>query len=195
MDAMSSDQELAQHGGKREGAGRKPKFDEPTKVIRVPVCRIVDIKEYLATKKREAEIVDIRQFDPVTKVEIPLATERVQAGYPSPAQDYIDKKLDLNEYLINNAEATFMVRVNSLSMINASIDIGDTLIVDRSLEAKHRDIIIALVDNEFTVKRLIVDLKGCWLKAESDDYADIHPSEGHIFEVWGVVTNVIKKLR
>ena len=88
-----------------------------------------------------------------------------------------------------------MVRVNSLSMINASIDIGDTLIVDRSLEAKHRDIIIALVDNEFTVKRLIVDLKGCWLKAESDDYADIHPSEGQFFEVWGVVTNVIKKLR
>lgn len=195
MDAMSSDQELAQHGGKREGAGPKPKFDEPTKVIRVPVSRIVDIKEYLATKKREAEIVDIRQFDQVTKVEIPLATERVQAGYPSPAQDYIDKKLDLNEYLINNAEATFMVRVNSLSMINASIDIGDTLIVDRSLEAKHRDIIIALVDNEFTVKRLIVDLNGCWLKAESDDYADIHPSEGQFFEVWGVVTNVIKKLR
>ncbi|WP_436916883.1 LexA family protein [Acinetobacter schindleri] len=181
------------HGGFRAGAGRKK--SEETKVIRVPESKILDIKEYLKSLKKENEITDIRQFDPVTKIEIPLATERVQAGFPSPAQDYIDKKLDLNEFLINNANATFIVRANSLSMLNAGIDINDALIVDRSIEAKHRDIVIACIDNELTVKRLIVDVKGCWLKAENDEYPDIHPAEGQQFEIWGVVTNVIKKFR
>lgn len=181
------------HGGFRAGAGRKK--SEETKVIRVPESKILDIKEYLRSLKKESEITDIRQFDPVTKIEIPLVTERVQAGFPSPAQDYIDKKLDLNEFLINNANATFIVRANSLSMLNAGIDINDALIVDRSIEAQHRDIVIACVDNEFTVKRLIIDAKGCWLKAENEGYPDIHPQEGQQFEIWGVVTNVIKKFR
>lgn len=180
-------------GGFRAGAGRKK--SEETKVIRVPESKILDIKEYLRSLKKESEITDIRQFDPVTKIEIPLVTERVQAGFPSPAQDYVDKKLDLNEFLINNANATFIVRANSLSMLNAGIDINDALIVDRSIEAQHRDIVIACVDNEFTVKRLIIDAKGCWLKAENEGYPDIHPQEGQQFEIWGVVTNVIKKFR
>lgn len=181
------------HGGFRAGAGRKK--SEETKVIRVPESKILDIKEYLKSLKKENEIDDIRQFDPITKMEIPLVIERVQAGFPSPAQDYIDKKLDLNEFLINNANATFIVRANSLSMLNAGIDINDALIVDRSIEAQHRDIVIACVDNEFTVKRLIIDAKGCWLKAENEGYPDIHPLEGQQFEIWGVVTNVIKKFR
>lgn len=186
--------EQIQHGGSRVGAGRKKGIEE-TKVIRVPESRIVDIKEYLKSQKKGNEIDDIRQFDPVTKMEIPLVIERVQAGFPSPAQDYTDKKLDLNEFLINNANATFIVRANSLSMLNAGIDINDALIVDRSIEAQHRDIVIACIDNEFTVKRLIVDTKGCWLKAENEGYSDIHPEEGQQFEIWGVVTNVIKKFR
>lgn len=181
------------HGGFRVGAGRKK--SEETKVIRVPESQILDIRAYLKSLKKGNEISDIRQFDPVTKMEIPLVIERVQAGFPSPAQDYIDKKLDLNEFLINNANATFIVRANSLSMLNAGIDINDALIVDRSIEAQHRDIVIACIDNEFTVKRLIVDLKGCWLKAENDEYPDIHLEEGQQFEIWGVVTNVIKKFR
>lgn len=181
------------HGGSRAGAGRKK--SEETKVIRVPESKILDIKEYLKSLKKENEITDIHQFDPVTKIEIPLVTERVQAGFPSPAQDYIDKKLDLNDFLINNANATFIVRANSLSMLNTGIDINDALIVDRSIEPQHRDIVIACVDNEFTVKRLIIDAKGCWLKAENEGYPDIHPQEGQQFEIWGVVTNVIKKFR
>ncbi|HCB29729.1 MULTISPECIES: LexA family protein [Acinetobacter] len=181
------------HGGFRAGAGRKK--SEETKVIRVPESKILDIKEYLESLKKENEISDIRQFDPVTKIEIPLATERVQAGFPSPAQDYIDKKIDLNEYLINNANATFIVRADSLSMLNAGIDINDALVVDRSIQARHRDIVIASIDNELTVKRLIIDAKGCWLKAENEGYPDIHPQEGQQFEIWGVVTNVIKKFR
>lgn len=182
-------------GGKRAGAGRKPNYNEATKVVRIPESRVIEIKDYLKTPKKGNEIDDIRQIDPTTKIEIPLVIERVQAGFPSPAQDYIDKKLDLNEFLIHNENATFIVRANSLSMLNAGIDINDALIVDRSIEAQHRDIVIACVDNEFTVKRLIVDVKGCWLKAENEGYPDIHPVDGQEFEIWGVVTNVIKKFR
>lgn len=192
---MSLVSEPKKHGGRREGAGRKPKPDQATKVIRVPEARIPDIKALLQSKPIEHEIHNIRQLDPVTHIEIPLATERVQAGFPSPAQDYIDKKLDLNEHLIKNETATFIVRVNSQSMLNVGIDINDELIVDRSIEAKHRDIVIALVDNEFTVKRLIIDALGCWLKAENDDYPDIHPLDGQQFEIWGVVTKLIKNFK
>lgn len=86
-----------------------------------------------------------------------MATERVAAGFPSPAQDDIEQALDLNEYLIRNENATFIVKANSLSMLDAGIDIDDPLIVDRSIPAKSGDIVIALIDNDFTVKRLIID--------------------------------------
>ncbi|OTG86451.1 DNA polymerase V [Acinetobacter sp. ANC 4558] len=186
---------MATHGGKREGAGRKFKYNEPTKVLRVPESRIIDVKKYLLQTKISTEITDIRQIDPVTHLQIPLATERVAAGFPAPSQDYIDAKLDLNEHLIRNANATFIVKVNSLSMVNAGLDINDELIVDRSLDAKHRDIIIALIDNEFTVKRLMKDTNTIWLKAENSDFSDIHLKDGQEFIIWGVVTRVIKNLR
>lgn len=185
--------EIITHGGFRSGAGRKKL--EPTKVIRVPESRILEIKDYLNKPKSEAEISNIRQIDPVTHLEIPLAVERVQAGFPSPAQGYIDQKVDLNEHLIRNANATFMVRVNSLSMLNIGLDINDELIVDRSLEAKHRDIVIACIDNEFTVKRLMIEGDERWLKAENPDFPDIHFIEGQTLEIWGVVTRVIKSFR
>lgn len=185
--------EIITHGGFRIGAGRKKL--EATKVIRVPESRILEIKNFLNKPKKEAEISDIRQIDPITHLEIPLAVERVQAGFPSPAQDYIDQKVDLNEHLIRNANATFMVRVNSLSMLNIGLDINDELIVDRSLEPKHRDIVIACIDNDFTVKRLMIDGDERWLKAENPDFHDIHCSEGQTLEIWGVVTRVIKSFR
>lgn len=183
-------------GGKREGAGRKAKYNEPTIVMRVPESKVIDIKDFLNSNKNYSDVSDFQLVDPVTKASIPLATERVKAGFPSPAQDYIDKKVDLNEFLITNQNATFMVRVDSLSMLNAGLDVGDFLVVDRSLDPQHRDIVIACIDNDhFTVKRLIKDVLGCWLKAENEGFDDIHPIEGQQFEVWGVVTNVIKKFR
>ena len=185
--------EIITHGGFRVGSGRKKL--ESTKVIRVPESRILEIKDYLNKPKNEAEISNIRQIDPVTYLEIPLAVERVQAGFPSPAQDYIDQKVDLNEHLIKNANATFIVKVDSLSMLNIGIDINDELIVDRSLEAKHRDVIIACIDNELTVKRLMLEGDNHWLKAENPNFPDIHFNEGQIIEIWGVVTRVIKSFR
>lgn len=137
----------------------------------------------------------IQQIHPVTSIQIPLVTERVQAGFPSPAQDYIDKTIDLNEHLIKNPVATFIVRVNSLSMLGIGIDINDELIVDRSLEAKHRDIVIALIDNDFTVKRLMIEDGRHWLKAENPEYGDIYFDEGQELMIWGVVTYALKNLK
>ena len=167
-------------GGIREGAGRKLKYNEPTKTVRVPLSKIVEIKNYL--NKAESQCLnDIDLITPVqssTYMQIPLAAEKVAAGFPSPAQDFVDKTLDMNEHLISNEAATFIVKVASLSMRDAGIEIDDELVVDRSLEAKHEDIVIALIDNEFTVKRLMIEGNYRWLKAENPDCSNIYLRDG-----------------
>ncbi len=145
--------------------------------------------------KSSDEICDVLHIEAKTHTSIPLAVEKVSAGFPSPAQDYIDKKIDLNTHLIRNANATFLVRVASLSMRDAGIDIDDILIVDRSLNAKHNDIVIALIDNDFTLKRLKIKQGICWLKAENPDFNDIHLTEFQDSMIWGVVTSSIKHFR
>ncbi|ENX06244.1 LexA family protein [Acinetobacter courvalinii] len=156
--------------------------------------QIIEIKNHF---RREyfSDIGSISLIEPSIRMQISVAIEKVSAGFPSPAQDYIDKKIDMNEHLIQNECATFIVKVASLSMINAGIDIDDELIVDRSLEAKHRDIIVALVDNDFTVKRLMIDETGIWLKAENPEYSNIYLNDGQQLEIWGVVTFVLKNTR
>ncbi|WP_312049254.1 LexA family protein [Acinetobacter courvalinii] len=156
--------------------------------------QIIEIKNHF---RREyfSDIGSISLIEPSMRMQISVAIEKVSAGFPSPAQDYIDKKIDMNEHLIQNECATFIVKVASLSMINAGIDIDDELIVDRSLEAKHRDIIVALVDNDFTVKRLMMDETGIWLKAENPEYSNIYLNDGQQLEIWGVVTFVLKNTR
>ncbi|WP_411688024.1 LexA family protein [Acinetobacter indicus] len=189
---------VGQRGGNREGAGRKPLYNEPTKVVRVPESRVIEIKNYLAgsTKTKFNDVASITLVNPSSMMSIPLASEKVAAGFPSPAQDYVDKTLDMNEHLIKNEAATFVVRVASLSMRDAGIEIDDELIVDRSIEAKHEDIVIALIDNEFTVKRLMIEGDdNRWLKAENPEYSDIHLQDGQEMVIWGVVTFVIKPFR
>ncbi|MEO9279233.1 translesion error-prone DNA polymerase V autoproteolytic subunit [Acinetobacter sp. WA-87] len=156
---------------------------------------IIHIKPYLIQGIVLCEVLSIKQVIPSTRMLVPYALEKINAGFPSPAQDYIDKALDMNEHLIKNETATFIVKVASLSMLNAGIDIDDELIVDRSLDAKHGDIVVALIDNEFTVKRLMIDETGQWLKAENPDYKDIHLLDGQELLIWGVVTCIIKMTR
>ena len=156
---------------------------------------IIQIKPYLTQGIVLSEALSIKQVVPSTHLLIPYALEKINAGFPSPAQDYVDKALDMNEHLIKNETATFIVKVASLSMLNAGIDIDDELIVDRSLDAKHGDIVIALIDNEFTVKRLMIDEKGQWLKAENPEYKNIYLQEGQELIIWGVVTHIIKMTR
>ncbi|WP_227061650.1 LexA family protein [Acinetobacter baumannii] len=158
------------------------------------VPSIIKIKPYLQSMVL-SDVISISFVLRSTQMLIPYALEKINAGFPSPAQDYIDKALDMNEHLIKNETATFIVKVASLSMLNAGIDIDDELIVDRSLDAKHGDIVVALVDNEFTVKRLMIDESGQWLKAENPDYKDIHLLDGQELLIWGVVTCIIKMTR
>lgn len=125
---------------------------------------------------------------------LPLFQSVVPAGFPSPADDYLDKKLDLNEYLVKHPAATFFVRVSGDSMIDAGIHNGDILIVDRSLPAVDGKIIIAVLDGELTVKRLRKQGNKVTLVPENDLYEPIEINEFNDFEVWGVVTNVIHKV-
>lgn len=159
------------------------------------VPSIIEIKPYLNQSIILCDVVSIKLVIPSTHMLVPYALEKINAGFPSPAQDYIDKALDMNEHLIKNETATFIVKVASLSMLNAGIDIDDELIVDRSLDAKHGDIVVALIDNDFTVKRLMIDESGQWLKAENPDYKDIYLLDGQELLIWGVVTHIIKMTR
>jgi len=118
----------------------------------------------------------------------------VAAGFPSPADNYVDKKLDLNEHLILNKAATFFLIAKGDSMIDAGIHSGDLLIVDKSLEAKDGKVVIAVFEGEFTVKRLRTENGKLYLDPENEKYLSVEIKEENDFQVWGVVTNVIHKL-
>ena len=118
----------------------------------------------------------------------------VSAGFPSPAADYEEDKLDLNRHLIKNSAATFFVKASGDSMIGAGIHNGDLLVVDRSLEPKDKSVVIAVVSGEFTVKRLRISKRKIILESENENYPAQQISEDAEFEVWGVVTNVVHAL-
>lgn len=118
----------------------------------------------------------------------------ISAGFPSPADDFKEQRLSLDEELIKNKEATFYARVSGQSMIGAGLDDNDLLIVDRSLEPKNNKIAVCFLDGEFTVKRLKVEKGEVWLQPENPDYPPIKVTEENDFVIWGIVTNVIKKV-
>ena len=126
---------------------------------------------------------------------IPLFLEPVEAGFPSPADDYVDCTIDLNEHLIKNPPATFMVHVRGSSMIDAGIHSGDLLIIDKSLTATDGDIVIAVVDGQFTVKRFRRIGTQLKLVAENPKQPPIQIGEETSVEIWGVVTHVIHSPR
>jgi DNA polymerase V len=129
------------------------------------------------------------------RAERPLFLSRVPAGFPSPAEDYVEGSLDLNEHLIEHREATFFVRVKGLSMTGAGIADGDLLVVDRSLEAGDGDIVVAVVDGELTVKRLSRRGSCVRLLAEHPGFAPIEFKDGQELTVWGVVTSIVRRIR
>jgi DNA polymerase V len=184
------------HGGARKGAGRKKNsgsFKEKTKVIRVPIS-LVDsliptIEVYKSQVKSKVEVFLTK--DNPTELSIPIFTSRVQAGFPSPADDHLEDALDLNTHLIHHKEATFFVKAQGDSMLGAGIQQGDILIVDKSLSAKSGKIVIAVVDGEFTVKRLHKYKGNITLKAENPDFEDIKIGGTDELIIWGVVTSVI----
>lgn len=131
-----------------------------------------------------------------SKITLNLFADTVAAGFPSPAQGYEQQGIDLNELLIRNAPSTFLVRAKGDSMVDAGIHDGDLLIVDFSVEARHRDIVIAKLDDKFTVKRLYrrgLEVRLC-AENRDRDYPDIQPSDEQTIEVVGVVKHVIHSL-
>lgn len=124
----------------------------------------------------------------------PLYLAPVEAGFPSPADDYQDRKLDLHEYCVRNEAATFFVRAHGESMINAGIHDGDLLVVDRSLQAGHNRVVIAALDGELTVKRLVRRKGRVWLMPENPEYPPLDITEREHVHIWGVVSHVIHKL-
>jgi DNA polymerase V len=142
---------------------------------------------------RENSIAGIYGLEQKARLVRPLFSSGVSAGFPSPAEDYIEQCLDLNELLIQNPSATFFVRVNGDSMTGAGINHDDILIVDRSLEPVSGKIVIAIVEGEFTVKRLFKDGDTCKLLAENPAYPPLEISEESSCEIWGVVTSSINQ--
>lgn len=144
--------------------------------------------------KSDGSIKAIFKSDPKTKLFRPLLGSDIPAGFPSPAQDYIEDRLDLNEYLIKHPSATYFVRVDGYSMLEAGIFPDDILIVDRALEAINKKVIIAVLNGELTVKRLIIKDGLYFLKPENPEFDVIKITKDDQFSVWGVVTYVIHKL-
>ena len=139
------------------------------------------------------ERISIPSLDTVTLAFL-VAGEAVAAGFPSPAQDYFDGSLDLNDHLIRDKTSTFIVRVSGESMTGAGISDGDELVVDRSLSPKDGNVVVAILDGELTVKRLELHPGGVVLRAENPEYPPIHVAELSDLQVWGVVTVCLHRL-
>ncbi len=184
-------------GGFRFGSGRKSGsgyFGEKTKVIRVPASRIIEIKKYIKSRYQtgNTDTLMLPHLSP-EKIHLNLFDYKVPAGFPSPADDHIEKALDLNEYLVTKKETTFFVKIKGDSMIDASIHDGDIVIVDRSKQAKIGSIILASVDGEFTIKILAKHLSQPRLLPANEKFKPIVINEGMQFEIWGVITGAVRK--
>lgn len=148
------------------------------------------------TKKLSNQAVKLEFFVPeiTGDCKLPFYVSTISAGFPSPAEDFMEKKLDLNEYLIKQPAATFFVKVSGYSMKDAGILDGDILIVDRSLDAVDGKIIIGVVNGEFTVKRIIKKGKKIFLQPENESFKPLEITEEMDFIIWGVVTYAIHKI-
>ncbi len=197
----------AKHGGSRPGAGRprgSGRFGEPTTPMRIPESLVVPIRDLLEARSKaaaagpedgvpRADNVLTPDFE-APSLALPLFEHRVAAGFPSPADDHMERRLDLNEFLVKRPTSTFFVRVEGLSMIDAGIRPDDVLVVDRAEEAADGRIVVAAVDGELTVKRLHKKGARMYLMPENPDFRPIEITGETEFVIWGVVTSVIHKV-
>ena len=136
----------------------------------------------------------IYSIDTSSKLSLPIVDSGISAGFPSPADDFLDASIDLNKILITNKDATFYGRVKGDSMIDAGLSDGDLLIIDKSLEPKDGKIAVCFIDGEFTVKRIKITNKCIYLVAENKNYQPIKVTDDNDFLIWGIVTTVIKSV-
>lgn len=191
----------APHGGHRPGAGRKPgsgAYGEPTRTLRVPESQVPTVVAYLDAYRQP-----MRAVEPVpmtltpSTVALPAFAHVVPAGFPSPADDYLDESIDLNKELIvaGHEAATFVLRVAGWSMMNAGIFDGDRILVDRALKPQQGDVVVAVINNDLTVKRLgKVDGKLALLP-ENPHFKPVVLKDDDTLEIWGVVVSCLRSFK
>ena len=195
-------------GGKRESAGRKlgtGKFKETTTVVRMPASQLPVVKDFLAAYQRKKLSADLDVVGDIvlpalntTPIKLPLFLSKVAAGFPSPAEEHVEKRLDPSEFLIDQKDATFFVTIQGLSMMDVGLLPGDKAVVDRSKLASIGDIVLAVIDGEFTIKTLARKKDGTprLLPANSTGAFNlIEIKEGMDFEIWGVVTGSFRRFK
>jgi len=163
----------------------------------LPAClqSAIAPKPYTDWSRMDNIALPIFELGPLpTPTPLPLFAFKVPAGFPSPADDHLEARIDLNQQYIKHPAATFFVKVQGHSMIGAGIHNGDMLVVDRSLEAQSGSIVIAVVNGELTVKRLLLNDDKVWLWPENPEYQPVQIKEGMELHIWGVVAHVIHSL-
>ena len=146
---------------------------------------------YLFKKMTKHKNLDLFSIIKNTQISTPVFLDKISAGFPSHATDYMENKLDLNEYLIKHPAATFIVKASGSSMIDADIYSGDLLIVDRSLTPRNNNIVIASIFGDLTVKKIKKKDKSFFLVSANEDYPSIEVKEEMECFIWGVVTYII----
>ena len=165
-------------GGKRKGVGRPKgtgKFGETTKAVRLPISMIDDIVQFIKCKG----------------MALPLYSKRVQAGFPAPADDIPAERFSMIHHLIQNPLSTFYVRLAGEAMTGAGIHSNDILVVDKGVEPKNGDVVVVVINGEFTVRRFVIKNKKIELKPENAKFATIKVQDEEDLNLWGVVKNVI----
>jgi len=205
---FSEKQYSEKRGGTRLGAGRKPgtgKFGEPTSVLRVPISQKAQIKDFLSAyqqKRLHNDLDAVGEFElpalDSAPIVLPLFSSKVSAGLPDPADEHVEKRLDPSEFLIDRKDSTFFVTIQGYSMIDAGLLPGDKAVVDRSQLASVGDIVLAVLNGEFTIKTLSRHKSGSprLLPANSSgEYSPIEITEEMQFEIWGVVTGSFRRFK
>ncbi len=193
-------------GGTRIGAGRKTgtgKFREPTSVVRIPSSQEPVIKDFLVAyqrKRLQTDLDAVGEFElpslSAISISLPLYSSKVSAGFPSPAEEHVEKRLDPSEFLIDQKDATFFVTIQGYSMVDAGLLPGDKAVVDRSKIASVGDIVLAVLNGEFTIKTLSRHKTGApRLLPANKDFQPIEITEEMQFEVWGVVIGSFRRFR
>lgn len=199
---MSSTPTKTRRGGRREGAGRPTgtgQYGEPTRAMRVPSSLVPTVRHWLDAYRSRGDQLPpgpgvYRHAEPEVPVRLPLFASKIPAGFPSPADDYVEDMLDLQKLLVEHPAATFYVKVSGDSMSGAAIMAGDILVVDRSIEPTHGRIVVASIDSELTVKRLYLSKVRTALEPENPVYQPIEINEETDLRIWGVVTGVVRQV-
>ena len=199
---MSETPTKTRRGGRREGAGRPAglgPYGEATKPVRVPQSLVPAVRNWLERYRTGSDELPpgpgvYRHASSGKSHKLPLGASKISAGFPSPADDYIEDMLDLERLLVQHPAATFYLRVSGDSMSGAAIMSGDILVVDRSIDPAHGRIVVASIDNDLTVKRLYRRKGRTALEPENPAYQPIEITEETDLRIWGVVTGVVRQV-